>query len=117
MSTRRILWGALIAVTCLGAQRALADEVTRTISEIGCNRDRNHCFVYLSGEDFAVDPSCVAVVNGKASQLRWDNADDPNGMRTFAALYGAFLAGRPVTFYVSGCAPSGFPTFDYFRVK
>lgn len=104
--------GLLAAVCLLAAPARAADETLglRTIQSIGCHSVDGTCFVVLSGAYFGA--SCGPLYN----QVRWDDADQPNGKRTFAALYGAFLAGRSVDVTVNGCTKQGFPKIVYFYV-
>lgn len=119
MNARRIFLGGVVAAMCLLGQRARAGEETgyQTIVDIGCHSYNGVCYVTLSGgSTFGANEPCRAGL-GATNQARWDNADQPSGQRTFAALYGAFLAGRKVMLYIAGCAAGTFPGFAYYHVQ
>jgi len=94
---------------------ALSDELAanRLIVGIGCYQPGNTCFVALDGSTFGAGEKCAV---GATTEIRWDDADQPNGKRTFAALYSAYLMGKHVNVYIHGCSKEGRPTLYYYYV-
>lgn len=118
MSARPILWATAVAMMCLFAQSARAEEDLgfRTIWDIGCGAADGQCWASLSGDGFGTKEKCR---EGKplSNEVRWDNGDQPNGQRMFAALYAAFLAGRSVQIVTNGCSNNGAPTVWWYHIR
>lgn len=105
---------ALIAIM-VWSPFASADEGVndRKIVGIGCHQVNGTCFVTLDGPAFGANEGCL---NASTNQFRWDDADQPNGKRTFAALYGAYLSGKSVSVYISGCSAQSSPSLNYYII-
>jgi hypothetical protein len=106
---------ALASFLLLGGEAIAAEMVPgRHVVEIGCHAGDGTCFVTLSGAPFGANEGCS---QGSAfNQFRFDNADTPNGRRTYASLLTAFATGRKVSVYISGCSAQGVPSLGYFHI-
>jgi len=85
----------------------------RQITSIGCHEVNGICYVSIDGAAFGANEGCA---NVPTNQFRWDDADQPNGKRTFAALYAAYIASKKVDVYIEGCTTQSFPAVKYFNV-
>jgi hypothetical protein len=91
-----------------------ADHVQqRRIVLVGCHHTDGVCFVVLDGAPFGGSEGCAF---GAANEFRWDNADTPNGKRTYTSMFAAFLQNKRVSVAVSGCSSQGFPAPSYYTV-
>lgn len=114
MNAKSIVWSVIVAAACLLAQPARAEETGfRSIVDIGCHEDKGTCFVKLDGSAFGGAQNCRV---GASTEVRWDDADQANGKRTFAALYGAFLAGKQVNLEVSGCTSQQYVAVAWYHI-
>lgn len=114
MNAKRTFWSVIVAAACLLAQPARALSTGfRSIVDIGCHEGNGTCFVTLDGSAFGGGENCRA---GASTELRWDDADQANGKRTFAALYGAFLAGKQVNIEFAGCTSQGYVGVAWFHI-
>lgn len=90
------------------------DIFDRKIIDIGCHRDNGICYVIVDGQSFGSSLGCPY---GLTNQFRFDDADSINGRRAYASLYAAFLLGKSISVYLSGCTQQGAPLLQYFHVK
>jgi hypothetical protein len=112
---RIVLSGGLAAAVLVGATSHASDyPANRYITTIGCHQTDGTCFVNLDGAAFGASEGCV---QGGSNQFRFDNADTPNGRRTYASLLSAYLAKKRVDVAISGCSSQGVPTLTYFLVR
>lgn len=91
--------------------RAAGSSGPRSILSIGCHYGDDICFADL---DAAVGPTGC-----KATSIRWQPGKT-NGKEIMSLLYGAFLAGKKVDFYVvDECfvLQPAFPTFGFATVS
>lgn len=83
----------------------------RRIVGLGCHNGDDTCYVSLEGPAFSSEPSCMA-----GDQFRFDNAGESYGKRAYASFLAAFLAGKRVAVYLSGCTSQNFPKLAYYSV-
>lgn len=86
----------------------------RKILEIGCHNDSSGvCFITVDGAP--VGPSSC-----NSNSIRWDAQSTVGGKNAMALLSAAYLASKPIGFYVlDNCfaAQPGYPTFGYFVLQ
>jgi hypothetical protein len=104
---------ALVTTIAVAPTLARADGTgARTILDIGCTIPGDICYVTVDGA--AAGPSQCS-----STSLRWSIAD-AGGREILSLLYGAFLAGKRVNFFmVTDCCfarQNNFPTFAYIYV-
>jgi hypothetical protein len=85
----------------------------RKIVGIGCHNIDGTCFVTVDGAVFGASLGCAS---GATTSFRFDNGDTAIGKRTFAALMAAYLSGKHVEVYLTGCSVQGFPAIKYFNI-
>ncbi len=101
----------LVAIALAAPGQALAGPSgRRQILSMGCHLGDNTCYVYVSG-----DP--IGPASCRSTSFRWNQKTDPNGQSILSLLTAAYLAGKPVDFYINDtacyAAQPGFPTFAY----
>lgn len=95
---------SLFCANCFGST------LTAKVSQVGCHRDINMCFVYLDQKPIT---SCTLNDNS----LRWDGRNDPNASAILSILLSAEAQGKKVTFGGAGdTCYSNFPTFTWLHI-
>jgi len=89
-----------------------AEEIyARKILSIGCHHVDGICYVSVSGEYFGSSLGCSYT---SINQFRFDGST-PIGKRTYASLYGAFLAKKSIHASLAGCS-DGRPSIAWYMV-
>lgn len=83
----------------------------RKILALGCHNSNDTCYVSLDGPAFSSEPGCIS-----GNEFRFDNAGESYGKRAYASFFAAYLAGKRITVYLSGCSSQNLPKLAYYSV-
>ena len=113
--SKGILAVLAVSISMIGSNAHAADEDTgfRKIINIGCSNVNDTCFVVLDGPLFGASLGCPS---GSTNEFRFNNGDTTYGKRTYASLLAAYLAGKRVSAYLSGCTAEGAPALKWFHI-
>lgn len=103
----------LTLILMLGSTPLFAAEeiYARKILSIGCHHVDGTCYVSVSGEYFGSSLGCSYT---STNQFRFDGSTSI-GKRTYASLYGAFLAKKSIHASLAGCL-DGRPSIVWYMV-
>jgi hypothetical protein len=85
----------------------------RRITAMGCHHGNGVCYVSVDGAPFGGSEGCRS---GAVNEFRWDDADTPNGRRTYASMLAAFSQNKRVSVAIVGCSAQGVPSLSYYTV-
>jgi hypothetical protein len=107
-----------VAAAVLGLLWALPSQAAeyiqqRRIIAMGCHHNDGTCYVAVDGAPFGGGEGCRS---GAVNEFRWDDADTPNGRRTYASMLAAFSQNKRVSVAISGCSSQGIPRPSYYTV-
>ncbi|CAM9339415.1 hypothetical protein J0904_00260 [Acinetobacter bereziniae] len=101
-----------VLMTISFASFAAEDIYARKILSIGCHHVDGICYVTVSGENFGSSLGCSYT---STNQFRFDGSTQI-GKRTYASLYGAFLAKKTIQANLTGCSSDGRPSIAWFMI-
>jgi hypothetical protein len=108
---KKFFFGLLLSISISQIAFAIEGVIGRKIVHVGCNAYDGTCFIKLNGSAIGSTLKCLV---GETNEFRFDSSTTV-GRRTYASLYGAFIAKKTVDVHLDGCFDNK-PTLVWFHI-